>query len=111
MTPQQLAELFLQSKELIALLALLSLIWFIMTKHIPMLLIREEKKQELDRQLQRENNQAIVQAVDKLDGSVEKMGAFVGQAIEHLGELMRELSRRKDQEVALHSARKEKAAS
>lgn len=98
--PRVIAELILQCKELIAMLALLAFIWHQQTKTIPMLLIREEKKQESDRranseslgailQSQREANQSILMAVDKLDASIEKMGESVGAAIEHLGELVR----------------------
>lgn len=98
--PKTFAELILQCKELVAMLALLAFIWHQQTKTIPMLLIREEKKQEADRkanseslaailQSQREANQSILTAVDKLDASIEKMGESVGRAIEHLGELVR----------------------
>lgn len=60
----------LQVKEIIALVSVLAFCWFIMTKHIPFLLLREGERQEREAVRHQSNHAAMEKCIDKLDDTM-----------------------------------------
>jgi hypothetical protein len=90
-TPQQFAEFMLQSKDIIAMFLLSAVIWHQQTKHIPMILIREEKKQEADRTMFKDLMGQVIEQNRSVENAVEKLGDKVAQAVEHVREAVKDM--------------------
>jgi hypothetical protein len=91
MTPQQFTEFMLQSKDIVAMFLLSAVIWHQQTKHIPMILIREEKKQEADRALFKDLMTQVVTQNKAVEQAVDKLGDKVTMAVEHVREVVKDL--------------------
>jgi hypothetical protein len=60
----------IQLKELLALVSLIVLIWFIMTKHIPFLMMREAERAEREATRHQKNYDTMMAGFDKLSDTL-----------------------------------------
>lgn len=76
----------LQIKEIIALVSVLAFCWFIMTKHIPFLLLREGERSQREADRHQANHAAMEKCIDKLDDTMRT-------GLDHLKDAIVEISR------------------
>jgi len=60
----------LQVKEIIALVSVLAFCWFIMTKHIPFLLLREGERSEREAIRHQAQQVALEKCIEKIDDTM-----------------------------------------
>lgn len=75
----------LQMKEMIALVAILGLVWFIMTKHIPFLLMRESERAEKEANRHQINHDSLKECIDKLDSTMRNGLDHIKDAVVAIG--------------------------
>jgi hypothetical protein len=80
----------LQVKEIIALVSVLAFCWFIMTKHIPFLLMREAERSEREAARHQSNHAAMEKCIDKLDDTMRN-------GLDHLKDAIVEIARHNSQ--------------
>lgn len=85
MNVDQMVSWVLQLKEIIALVAILGLVWFIMTKHIPFLLLRESERSEREAQRHQTNHAALKECIDKLDDTMRQGLDHIKDAVVAIG--------------------------
>lgn len=68
---EQWVSYVLQLKEIVALVAILGLVWFIMTKHIPFLLDRESDRSEKEANRHQVNHKILTDCIEKLDDTMK----------------------------------------
>ena len=81
----QMVSWVLQLKEIIALVAILGLVWFIMTKHIPFLLLRESERAEREAARHQANHNNLKECINKLDDTMRTGLDHIKEAVITIG--------------------------